>query len=250
MARPRARSAERLGERAVAVAQEHRDVVDDRLGDGQVEVSVAGEVARHDRVRGRTDSWDRASQRDRLARAWNVPSPLPRRMVTGARCTRSATARSMLPVAGEVARDDAHTGRPATGIGGRLWNVPSPLPRRMETSSRLGSATARSVRPSPLKSAATIDVAPLPGGKATVKGCWNVPSPLPGRMVTLSEPWLTTARPRLPLPVKSPVATAAVSIADRRWRPVPRRCRRPCPGARRCRWSRRFPWPGRGGRRR
>ena len=75
--------------------------------------------------------------------------------------------------------------------------------------------TARSVRPSLLKSAATMDVAPLPGGKATVKGCWNVPSPLPGRMVTLSEPWLTTATPRLPLPVKSPVATAAVVVADR-----------------------------------
>ena len=71
------------------------------------------------------------------------------------------------------------------------------------------------MRPSSLKSAATIDDAPLPGGKATVKGCWNVPSPLPGRMVTLSEPWLTTARPRLPLPVKSPVATAAVVVADR-----------------------------------
>ena len=72
--------------------------------------------------------------------------------------------------------------------------------------------TARSVRPSLLKSAATMDVAPLPGGKATVKGCWNVPSPLPGRMVTLSEPWLTTATPRLPLPVKSPVATAAAAL--------------------------------------
>ena len=70
------------------------------------------------------------------------------------------------------------------------------------------------MRPSPLKSAATIDVAPLPGGKATFKGCWNVPSPLPGKIVTLSEPWLRTARPRLPLPVKSPVATAAV-VADR-----------------------------------
>ena len=78
--------------------------------------------------------------------------------------------------------------------------------------SRPESATARSVRPSSLKSAATIDVAPLPCGKATVKGCWNVPSPLPGRMVTLSEPSLTTARPRLPLPVKSPVATADVPL--------------------------------------
>ena len=39
-----------------------------------------------------------------------------------------------------------------------------------------------------------------------------MPSPLPGRMVTLSEPWLRTARPRLPLPVKSPVATAAVRM--------------------------------------
>ena len=38
-------------ERAVAVAQQHRHVVVRSVGDGQVEVAVAGEVARHDGVR-------------------------------------------------------------------------------------------------------------------------------------------------------------------------------------------------------
>ncbi len=107
-------------------------------------------------------------------------------------------------------------GPPGTGIGGRA--VERAVAVAQEDGDLVevdGSATARSVRPSPLKSAATIDDAPLPAGKATVKGCWNVPSPLPGRMVTLSEPWLTTARPRLPLPVKSPVATATAVVADR-----------------------------------
>ena len=38
-------------ERAVAVAQQHRDVVrTEQSGDGQVEPAVAGEVARHDGV--------------------------------------------------------------------------------------------------------------------------------------------------------------------------------------------------------
>ncbi len=49
--RIRARSAAATWKRAVAVAQEDRDVVGEWVGDGQVEMAVGGEVPRHDRVR-------------------------------------------------------------------------------------------------------------------------------------------------------------------------------------------------------
>ena len=195
-------------------SQEHRDGIDEWLGDSQVEVSVRGEVARDDGVGSRYGTGFVGSagfkQHDRLPEG---ECPVAVAQEDGDRVRALINHGQVdLAVAGEVARDDRIRAAPGGSAIVELWNVPSPLPRRMETSSRLESVTARSVRPSLLKSAATMDVAPLPGGKATVKGCWNVPSPLPGRMVTLSEPWLTTATPRLPLLVKSPVARAAALL--------------------------------------
>ena len=64
-------------ERAVAVAQEHRDIVGVGVGDGQVEMAVAGSRpprSRRDPPRPRSSTL-----------GWNVPSPLPCRISTGCR---------------------------------------------------------------------------------------------------------------------------------------------------------------------
>ena len=139
----------------------------------------------------------------------NVPLPLPMRIVT-VLATSVGHGEVHPPVTGEVAGDD-RIGAPGTGIGGRLSNVPLPLPRKMATSLRPGSATARSVRPSPLKSAATIAVARSRRQgdgqrllERAVAVAWQDRDGVGARLMT--------ARPRLPLPVKSPVATAAVSV--------------------------------------
>ena len=66
---------DRLGDRevALAVARQDRDVVVEAVGDGQDEVAVAGEVARHDRRGGAARDERRAGTRVR-----KVPSPVPR----------------------------------------------------------------------------------------------------------------------------------------------------------------------------
>ena len=114
------------------------------------------------------------------------------------------------PVAGEVARDDRIR-------AARHRDRRQALERPVAVAQEDGDLVETRVGDGQVGAAVVVEVGRhdrrrrrSPCGKATVKGCWNVPSPLPGRMVTLSEPWLTTARPRLPLPVKSPVATAAV----------------------------------------
>ena len=45
-----------------------------------------------------------------------------------------------------------------------FWKVPSPLPRRIDTSFEPELATARSVRPSPVKSPVTMASGPEPSG--------------------------------------------------------------------------------------
>src|SRR5580704_17450473 len=75
---------------------------------------------------------------------------------------------------------------PAPKICGCL-KVPSPLPRSKLTRfpglrPRGMLVTARSSKPSPLKSAATMEEGFAPAGYSL--GAWNVPSPLPSRMVT------------------------------------------------------------------
>ena len=48
----------------------------------------------------------------------------------------------------------------------------------------------------------------LPAGKPIVVAGWNVPSPLPSEIETLSVPARATATSRLPSPLKSPTAIA------------------------------------------
>ena len=67
-------------------------------------------------------------------------------------------------------------------------------------------ATARSVRPSPLKSPATRARGPTPTVYRT--WFWKVPSPLPSNTDTSLEPSLATARSVRPSPLKSPATRA------------------------------------------
>ena len=78
-------------------------------------------------------------------------------------------------------------------------------------------ATARSVRPSPLKSPATRALGTIPAAYRTWS--WKVPSPLPSNTDTSSEPPLATARSGRPSPLKSPATRAhgAVPAAYRTW---------------------------------
>ena len=74
-------------------------------------------------------------------------------------------------------------------------------------------ATARSVRPSPLKSPATRASGAVPAAYRTWS--WKVPSPLPSSTDTSLEPSLATARSVRPSPLKSP-ATRALGAVPRR----------------------------------
>ena len=76
------------------------------VGDGQVEVAVAGEIARHQieplgPPPPRTSTW-----------GWNVPSPLPRSIWTP--CRRVGDGEVEVAVAGEVTRHDADVGHAPT----------------------------------------------------------------------------------------------------------------------------------------
>ena len=69
-------------------------------------------------------------------------------------------------------------------------------------------ATARSVRPSPLKSPATRPYGVVPAVYGT--WFWKVPSPLPSNTDTSLEPLLATARSVRPSPLKSPATRDGV----------------------------------------
>src|SRR5260370_28668132 len=74
-----------------------------------------------------------------------------------------------------------------------------------ETSSEPSLATARSVIPSPLRSATPTEVGRLPVPK--LPAGWKPPSPSPKYTETLLEPKLPTTRSGTPSPLKSPTAT-------------------------------------------
>ena len=116
----------------------------------------AGEVARDDGV-GEVNGFVGSAGSTSVI-VWpdvNVPSPLPRRMVTEL-VNAIDDGQVDASVAREVARGDRDTGRRQPGSGSSGMSRRR-CPGGWMTSSRLGSATARSVRPSSLKSAATID---------------------------------------------------------------------------------------------
>src|SRR5260370_12611199 len=74
-----------------------------------------------------------------------------------------------------------------------------------ETLSEFWLATARSGRPSRLKSPTAMDQAKFPAAK--LRGARKLPSPLPKNTQTSSESWLATARSSRPSPLKSATAT-------------------------------------------
>ena len=87
----------------------------------------------------------------------------------------------------EVARDE-RIGPPGTGIGGRALECAVAvaqedvdLARARVGDRQVGAAVVVEIGGHDRRGGA-------PGGNAMVKDCWNVPSPLPGRIVMLSEP--------------------------------------------------------------
>ena len=141
-------------------------------------------------------------------------------------------------VAVEVPRHEASGPFPAA-YRTWFWKVPSPLPSNTDTSLEPELATARSVRPSPVKSPAT---------RAT-GGTPPCTAPGPGGAVAVAHKHRhvvgagSRRRPgRRPSPVKSP-PRGRLARSPRSHQPG--RCRRRCPAIPTRRWS--FCWrrPGR-----
>src|SRR4051812_13039961 len=100
---------------------------------------------------------------------------------------------------------DMECGLVPTGKLDPAAKVPSPFPRSTDTVLDPKLVTARSSRPSPVRStAATKD-----GLTSVAKlwAAWKVPSPFPSSTETLFDVQLHTARSFLPSPLKSPTAT-------------------------------------------
>ncbi len=141
------------------------------------------------------------------------------------RCSRSRPRRSRRGLA-----------RPA--IGCESWNVPSPLLRRIVTSFGAGVGDGQ-VDVAVAGEVARHDrVGRAARRQPNVGAGWNVPSPLPREIETLSVPARATATSRLWSPLKSPTAIAD-GLVDAWGRPVrrsergPGTCRRRYPGGRR-----------------
>src|SRR5271163_802099 len=112
---------------------------------------------------------------------WNVPSPLPNRMLAEP-VSSEATARSRNP-SWLISPTTTFQGALPTVYGTAFWNVPSPFPSRITTWFRPELVATRSATPSRLKSPVAISldavgaVPVTPTGKFL--GVWKVPSPLP-----------------------------------------------------------------------
>src|SRR5260370_31358322 len=89
----------------------------------------------------------------------------------------------------------------AAGRWGSPANYRPVLLISTETSLEYWLATARSGRPSRLKSPTAMDQAKLPAAK--LRGAWKLPSPLPKSTETSSECWLATANSSHPSPLNS-----------------------------------------------
>src|SRR5262249_39334630 len=153
------------------------------------------------------------------ARGGKEPPPLPSSTLTVP--LPFAVTRSRVPLWSKSPAATA-LGIPPTGrIRWFDWNEPSPLPSITSTAGFAGLPevlSARSVRPSPLKSPTATDWAlPLPAPPlrtAVVPAGWNEPLPLPSSTLTLlwgvveDCPPSTTARSGLPSWLKSATVTA------------------------------------------
>ena len=78
------------------------------------------------------------------------------------------------------------SGSPMNGVMRGAWKVPSPLPSMTAPMTLPTEAVTRSSLPSPLTSPAATGMRNMSGANvaATYAG-WNVPSPLPSKIVTL-----------------------------------------------------------------
>ncbi len=150
-----------------------------------------------------------------------VPSPLPISSVK-LKSGSFMTIKSRMPSPFRSAVAIALGLWPVVGWVGDMEKVPSPLPSSMVTlpgnwagAGKQETAgpepqvfrTARSILPSPLKSAATNCVGYAPGSEMVFPGR-NVPSPFGSNMVIVLSPEFTTAKPSCPVPKKSTAAIA------------------------------------------
>ena len=131
----------------------------------------------------------------RLAAAWNVPSPFPRRTVTVPaslllEVAKLTTARSTLPspLKSPTARD--HGRKPVDGLTGVGVKVPFPFPKSTVMVPFISFAMARSGIPSPLKSPMTIE-----SGSFSATGIDD------SKYVIPAVPVPSTAVPRTSLPL-------------------------------------------------
>ncbi len=122
--------------------------------------------------------------------AWKVPSPFPSSTETdAASALKFATARSCNPSPLRSPTATHKGPRPVFKVCAG-WNVPFPLPSSTAIEVALPPpkvATARSARPSRLKSPTTTQLGLLPEPTEKFRGAWNVPSPLPSSTETSPE---------------------------------------------------------------
>jgi hypothetical protein len=99
-----------------------------------------------------------------------------------------------------------------------LLNAPFFLPIIVNTALEVGSATAMSLTPSPLKSPVTMPRSVAPTGRAT--GDAKLPSGEPKSTVTTGRVILLTATSSMPSPLKSAAAIYAGPAATKDWGPA------------------------------
>ncbi len=147
-----------------------------------------------------------------VAGAWNVPFPLPSRIVTSAPAPLPAERDVEVAVTVEIGRRDAElVARQGDGLAGAP-NPPRPLPKKQpDLLERLRHDTTMSRWPSLLKSATS--AASGEPGIVNVVGAPNPPVPLPSRSRRCSRrPACVKTRSRWPSSLKSPFTAPNCSV--------------------------------------
>ena len=151
---------------------------------------------------------DKAGRKCFLAGKSRRPCP-ERRRCCCSRCRRQAM--SILPSpsksfntisSGPFGPPERRASWPVGGV----VKFPNPLPSSILMASPLKSLKAKSIFPSPFKSAASTANG-FPPADMSSMGSWNVPSPLPSSVATLLSPQSVTAMSGMPSWLKSAMQT-------------------------------------------